>query len=134
MLVLASSAWAEAAHLKTLGGTNNQRAHMRVVYGFLAIFPFLLIGYALIVLARTNDFWPDWFWFGTPIVIYAGMGVYLWSVWHNPSVPREKRALWTALIFFGNICVLPFYFAFYVWPKAARVTTTTTSDTDVAPN
>lgn len=42
---------------------------------------------------------------------------YLWDVWHNPVVPAEKRALWTALIVFGNVWVLPFYYAFYVWPS-----------------
>jgi hypothetical protein len=108
---------------------------MRVTYGFLAALPFLLLGYAFIVLTRTHDFWPDWFWLGTPVAVYAGMGVYLWNVWHNPSVPREKRALWTALIVFGNICVLPFYFAFYIWPKqSARGTTPTTTVSDAPPN
>ena len=107
----------------SVGRHDRQRSNMRVVYGFLALCPFLLFAYAFIVLARTHDAWPDWFWFGVPISVYVVIGIYLWNVWRNPSVPREKRALWTALIVFGNIFVLPFYFAFYIWPASSASST-----------
>lgn len=35
---------------------------------------------------------------------------YLYDVWRNPRIPDDHRALWAALIVFGNLAVEPVYF------------------------
>jgi hypothetical protein len=39
---------------------------------------------------------------------------YLWDVWRNPRMPKDKRALWTAVLILANLYALPFYWWFYI--------------------
>jgi len=33
----------------------------------------------------------------------------------NKHIPKDQRNLWIALLFFGNICVYPFYWYLHIW-------------------
>jgi hypothetical protein len=57
--------------------------------------------------------WLTWSIFGGMGLFLAGWLIYLVDVWRNPRVPRDKRALWTALLFFAAPYVMPFYFWHY---------------------
>ena len=35
------------------------------------------------------------------------------------AVPKSKRGLWAALLFFGNLLVLPFFWFWYIWKAHA---------------
>ena len=41
----------------------------------------------------------------------------------SPTVPSGKRGLWVAVIIFGNIVALPFFWFWYIW-EPSRVSNT----------
>ena len=59
-----------------------------------------------------------WFWIlGTGVVgggwiITIGFLIFALT---STAVPRGKRWLWAALLFFGNFIVLPFFWFWYIW-------------------
>ena len=52
--------------------------------------------------------------FYTALIMVFGWILYLWDVTRNPRVPKEKRALWSAVLLLGGPWALPFYFWHYV--------------------
>ncbi len=60
---------------------------------------------------------PSWFvptWVAATVLFAIGWLLFIIDVWRNARVPPNKRALWTAILFFGGPYVMPFYFWFYV--------------------
>jgi hypothetical protein len=39
-------------------------------------------------------------------------------VFRTDRVPADKKALWAVVLFLGNFFAMPFYWYFYIWPKA----------------
>jgi len=60
--------------------------------------------------------------FITIVSIYGMMIYYIVNVFMNNKLPSGKKALWAALLFLGNMMVIPFYWYFYIWcePKPAE--------------
>ena len=46
---------------------------------------------------------------------------YIVNVYMNKGVIREKKHLWAALLFFGNIIVYPFYWFLYIWREPEKI-------------
>ena len=46
---------------------------------------------------------------------WLASALYIFFVFRSPTVPREKRALWVAVIVFGGPFTLPFFWFWYVW-------------------
>lgn len=45
-------------------------------------------------------------------IVPIGFIVYLYK---GSAVPSEKRGLWLALLLFGNVLALPFFWFWYIW-------------------
>ncbi len=43
------------------------------------------------------------------------MVFYIFNIYKSNSVAKDKRNLWAALLFFGNILVYPVYWYLYIW-------------------
>ncbi len=43
---------------------------------------------------------------------------YIVHVFRTDRVPADKKALWAVVLFLGNLLAMPFYWYFYMWPKA----------------
>ena len=41
----------------------------------------------------------------------------------SSAVPKEKRALWIAVLILGNISVLPFFWYWYIWGANSSIVT-----------
>ena len=92
----------------------------RALFAIFGLAPFawiLLTFLSLFVFEFDEPDDPEWLTW----LIFAGMGLflvgwisYIFDVWRNKRVPREKRALWTALLFFAGPYVMPFYFWHYI--------------------
>jgi hypothetical protein len=54
---------------------------------------------------------------------WLASALYVVYVFRSPTVPREKRGLWVAVIVFGGLFALPFFWFWYVW-QPARVSHT----------
>lgn len=60
---------------------------------------------------------PQWFgtvWVAGSVIFFSGWLLFMWNIWHNVRVPREKRALWTAVLVFAGPYAMPFYFWHYL--------------------
>lgn len=56
---------------------------------------------------------------GHVLFVAAGVTViawilYVWDVFHNNRLPKEKRSLWAVILIFLGPYAMPFYFWFYV--------------------
>jgi len=61
--------------------------------------------------------------FFTMIDIVVLMAIYIVHVFRTDRVPRDKRALWVAVLFFGSIMSMPVYWYLYIWKGAKQRTT-----------
>ncbi|MCZ6731181.1 MAG: hypothetical protein O7B27_01315 [Gammaproteobacteria bacterium] len=64
--------------------------------------------------APEGTFLGDWWWAISGASIFLIIIVFLVHAMFNGWVPRDKRTLWVALIFFGNVYVIPFYWWHYI--------------------
>jgi hypothetical protein len=54
------------------------------------------------------------------MLVWGGTNLfYAWHAFFSGKVPKEKRALWVALLLAANYFVMPFYFRWYIWPQEA---------------
>lgn len=87
------------------------------VFGLFAAWPFLLAS-ALILVMTSTRFEPSssfiTLWISAMIVFLLGWIAYLWDVFRNPRVPRDKKALWAAVLFLGGPYAMPFYYWHYL--------------------
>jgi len=60
-----------------------------------------------------------WLFYGI-LIFMAGWLAYIWNVFHNPRMPRDKRALWAVVLFFAGPYAMPFYFWFYIREGASQ--------------
>jgi len=49
---------------------------------------------------------------------WLASALYIVYVFRSRTVPREKRRLWVAVIVFGGLFALPFFWFWYVWQPA----------------
>ena len=54
------------------------------------------------------------------LVMLALMVFYIVHVFRTDRVPQEKKALWAAVLFLGNLFAMPVYWYFYIWPTVDR--------------
>ena len=92
----------------------------KIFFGALSIVPLILYGcWGYIELISKEEgsapelLGPTW---GTilmlaPIIITL---IFMIHAWENIRLPREKRSLWVALIFFGGAWAMPIYYWFYI--------------------
>lgn len=54
----------------------------------------------------------------TAISIPAALIFYEVHVWMNKRIKKDRKYLWSALLFFGNILVYPVYWYLYLWRES----------------
>jgi hypothetical protein len=59
---------------------------------------------------------------------YSTIGAFMLHAWRSNRVPKEKRGLWVALLFFGNMFTLPLYWFWYMWRPTLRAQPTAPTD------
>lgn len=87
------------------------------VFGFFAVWPFIIAGALILTMTLTRFDPPSSFvkvWVVMSIIFGIGWLTYLWNVFLNQRVPRDKKALWVALLFFAGPYAMPFYFWHYL--------------------
>ena len=90
-----------------------------VLLGFFAVLFFILMALGLFFVLGSPPAWLAddlaryWPFYGM-VLFFIGWVAYFWDLFHNAAVPREKRQLWAALLFFAGPWAMPFYFWFYV--------------------
>jgi hypothetical protein len=42
---------------------------------------------------------------------------YMVNVFRNDRVVKDKKALWAAVLFLGNVIAFPVYWYYYIWPE-----------------
>jgi len=90
------------------------------LWGLLSILPLMIIAhsyYVRVIVSPTEgyysylgDVWSFFALIGPLIILLA----FTWHAFFNPRLPRSKRNLWIALLFFGNAFTMPFYFWYYI--------------------
>ena len=90
-----------------------------IVYGIAAFLPLLLF---VSVPISSSDVFSI---FAVLTVAITGLACTLFVVYalRSPTVPVPKRGLWVAVIIFGNVVALPFFWFWYVW-EPSRVSQT----------
>jgi len=58
----------------------------------------------------------------TAISIPGPFIFYVVDVYRNRGVTKDQKHLWTALLFFGNIFVYPFYWYLHIWRESKKDT------------
>lgn len=53
--------------------------------------------------------------FVTLLWIVALLIIYIVNVFKNDRVPQDKKALWAAVLFLGNMIAMPIYWYLYIW-------------------
>jgi hypothetical protein len=49
--------------------------------------------------------------------MFGLIAFYIVFLFKTDRVPQDKKALWAAVIFLGNMVAMPVFFYFYVWPE-----------------
>lgn len=70
---------------------------------------------------------PNWFLFIFPLISrlhfftlvesLALIAYYIYHVFNNKNVKKDKKTLWTVVIFIGNYIAMPIYWYNYIWKK-----------------
>ena len=64
----------------------------------------------------------DWFRIVVTAVVAAGWLVTIAFITYalaSSAVPKDKRGLWAAVLFLGNVLTLPFFWFWYIWRPSA---------------
>src|SRR5688572_12234577 len=90
---------------------------LRIAAGITSIFTPL----TLVVLSMIEPaVWPrgrlffEYGYFVAGIIGLATMFAFIWYARRSGAVPVEKRGLWVAVLFLGNMFALPFFWFWYV--------------------
>jgi len=97
---------------------------MRIVTGILALSPILLMVATIAVFpselpatrAEAEAQFEVFHDLALAQIMWGWLVVLLFVIlaWRSDAVPKEKRILWIALLFFGNILILPFFWYWYL--------------------
>lgn len=61
------------------------------------------------------------------------IALYIYNVFKNDRVHKDKKALWAVVLFLGNIVAMPIYWYLYIWRQDSRaLTTVNAAATDLA--
>ena len=53
------------------------------------------------------------------MVLMVGLiAFYIVHLFRTDRIPADKKALWAVVLFFAHVLAMPFYWYFYMWPKA----------------
>jgi ABC-type antimicrobial peptide transport system permease subunit len=92
-----------------------------LIFGFLPYIYFILF-FTIIGVNQTTD---NLFFYIlailTAISIPSVFIIYLVNVYRKKNITKENKYLWTALLFFGNIIVYPFYWYLHIWRMRKQV-------------
>ena len=48
------------------------------------------------------------------VLFFSNMSFFFFAIFSR-VLPKDKKALWIALLFFGNVLVIPFFWYHYIW-------------------
>ena len=70
-------------------------------------------------------FFVGWDWFPTLVTAVVAGGwlvtfAFMAYALASSAVPKGKRGLWAAVLFFGNMFALPFFWFWYIWRASDR--------------
>lgn len=55
------------------------------------------------------------------MVLMVGLiAFYIVHLFRTDRIPADKKALWAVVLFFAHLMAMPFYWYFYMWPKAGE--------------
>ena len=54
--------------------------------------------------------------FATILLMFGLLTFYAVYLYNSERVPKDKKALWAAVLFLGNVVAMPVFFYVYVWP------------------
>lgn len=54
----------------------------------------------------------------TILEVMGVMIFYIVNIFHNERVEKDKKMLWTILLFVGGLIAMPVYWYLYIWPEA----------------
>lgn len=55
--------------------------------------------------------------FGTMLLMFGLTAFYIVYLFKTDRVPQDKKALWAAVLFLGNMIAMPVFFYLYIWPE-----------------
>ena len=86
---------------------------------FLTLIPLIYSGFVFFVFKSNTDKDIQLLLFIAhfPFTIYmVGLiGFYIRYIFKNRRIDQEKKALWTIIIFFANLFVMPIFWYLYIW-------------------
>ena len=94
------------------------RRIVKIALLLFGLLPFILFICSVIILEpgeKTKDLFFTILFVLTAISIPGAFVCYVVHVHRNKCLVRDQRNLWIALLFFGNICVYPFYWYLHIW-------------------
>lgn len=53
----------------------------------------------------------------TILWMFALLAIYIYNVFNNDMVDKDKKALWAVVLFLGNMIAMPIYWYLYIWPE-----------------
>jgi len=56
----------------------------------------------------------------TMLWIFALLAIYIYNVFNNERVGKDKKALWAVVLFMGNAFAMPIYWYLYIWCEDNR--------------
>lgn len=54
--------------------------------------------------------------FGTILMMFGLLTFYIVYLFKTDRVSQDKKALWAAVLFLGNMIAMPVFFCIYIWP------------------
>jgi hypothetical protein len=52
----------------------------------------------------------------TMLWIFALLAIYIYNLFQNDRVDKDKKPLWAIVLFMGSIVAMPIYWYLYIWP------------------
>jgi len=57
----------------------------------------------------------------TMVWLLALLAIYIYDVFNNSRVDKDKKALWAVVLFLGNVIAMPIYWYLYIWAEDSRL-------------
>ncbi len=58
--------------------------------------------------------------FSVIVFVWSLIAFYVWYVFKTDEVPADKKALWAAVLFLGNMISMPIFWYLYIWKPCQR--------------
>ena len=96
----------------------------KILLGIASILPciFFILGAVVLTCGSSSNICMAVLYVLTILSVLGLLIFYIVNVYRNNGVVENQKALWAALLFFGNIVIYPVYWYLHIWREPKKTT------------